>query len=170
MVVIIGVLAIVGGILIWVLRAHSAVTAVRDLDRDTKGLRRRIRHAVQDFAGGALRRINDPRLAAAILMIQLVRAEGAMSAEEKTEILDVMETKLGLPDPAATFEKAWGYTEPGRPFSIFADELLPLFRKSLDARERDDLVGMLRRIAAADAPPSDLQGEAVIRLKKRLRS
>lgn len=170
MVVVIGVLAVVGGLIVWLLRAQGAARAVRDLDRDTQGIRRRIRHAVQDFRAHPLRRIDDPRLAATILMIQLVRAEGHMSADEKVRILAMMERRLGLSPPEPMFETAWTHTEASRPFSIYADDLLPLLRDSLYLQERYDLVEMLGHVAHADGPPSELQEEAVTRLRKRMRS
>ena len=170
MVVVIAVLAVLGGIVFWILRANMAVQAVRELDQDTKGVRRRIKHAVQDMIGTPLGRVGDPRLAAAILMIQLVRAEGHMVAGEKTAILDMFETKLSVSDPAELFERAWGYTHAGRPFSSFADELLPLLKRQLTFDEAQDLVGMLQCVADAEAPPSELQSEAITRLRKRLRA
>lgn len=170
MVVVIGILAVVGGILIWVLRAQYAVRAVRDLNHDTKGVQRRIKHAVEDFVGTPLGRVRDPRLAAAILMIQLVRAEGHMVAGEKTEIITLMESRLGVSDAPALFEKAWDYTHATRPFSLFADELLPLLQRQLSFDECRELVGMLQSVAAADVPPSELQSEAITRLRKRLRA
>lgn len=170
MVVVIGILAVVGAILFWILRASMAVRAVRELDEDTRGVRRRIKHAMQDMVGTPLGRVNDPRLAAAILMIQLVRAEGHMVAEEKTAILDVLEMKLGVSEPGALFEKAWSYTHAGHAFSSFADELLPLLQRQLTFEECRDLLAMLQRIADAEASPSELQSEAITRLRKRLRA
>jgi uncharacterized tellurite resistance protein B-like protein len=170
MVVVIGALAMLGAIAFWILRARNAVSAVRELDHDTRGMRRRIRHAIQDFRAGSLRRINDPRLAATILMIQIVRAEGHMTADEKTRILSLMETKLGLSPPQPIFEKAWAATQANRPFSLFCDDLLPLLRDRLTPEERDDLIDMLHGVSGADTPATELQGEAVTRLRKRLRA
>lgn len=170
MVVVFAILAVLGAVLFWVLRANMAVRAVRELDQDTRNVRRRIKHAVQDMIGTPLGRVGDPRLAAAILMIQLVRAEGHMVAEEKTAIIDLLGTKLGAPDPAVLFEKAWGYTHAGRPFSYFADELLPLLKRQLTFEECRDLLAMLQRVADAEASPSELQSEAITRLRKRLRA
>ena len=169
MVVVIGMLAVLGGILFWILRASMAVRAVRELDQDTRGVRRRIKHAVQDMIGTPLGRVSDPRLAAAILMIQLVRSEGHMVAEEKVAITDLLETRLGVSDAVDLFERAWGYTHPGRPFSYAADELLPLLQRQLTFEECRDLLAMLQRVADAEAPPSELQSEAITRLRKRLR-
>ncbi|GEO98055.1 hypothetical protein [Methylobacterium haplocladii] len=49
-----------------------------------------------------------------------------------------------------------------------ADELLPLLRESLTESERRHLVDMLNRVAGAHSSPSELQREAVARLKRRL--
>lgn len=40
--------AVLGGILFWVLRVHGTVRALREVDRDTKGLQGRARSVLHD--------------------------------------------------------------------------------------------------------------------------
>lgn len=160
--------AVLTGILFWILRAHGAAKQLQEVNRDTKGLQRRARSVLEDIVGTPLKRVRDPRLAAAILMIQLVRTGSPVTAAEKTQILELLEEPLHVDNVSAMFEKAWGYTQARRPFSLVADELLPLLRDSLDEAERLQLVSMLNKVAGAHSAASELQREAVARLKRRL--
>lgn len=162
--------AVIGGILFWILRAHGTVKHLREVDRDTKGLQRRAKSAIEGIIGTPLGRVRDPRLAAAILMIQLVRTGSPVTAAEKTQILELMESPLAVENVSAMFERAWGYTQARQPFSIVADELLPVLRESLTEPERQQLLDMLARVAGAHSAPSELQREALVRLKRRLMS
>lgn len=160
--------AVLGGILFWVLRVHGTVRALSEVDRDTKGLQGRARSVLHDIFGTPLGRVRDVRLAATILMIQLVRTGSPVTAAEKTQILELMEDPLEIETISSMFERAWGYTQARRPFSLAADELLPLLREVLTEPERGQLVEMLNKVAGAHSSPSDLQREAVARLKRRL--
>jgi hypothetical protein len=53
-------------------------------------------------------------------------------------------------------------------FSPMADDLVPLFVHRLTLAERLDFIDMLTRVARTGGEPSDLQVEAVARLKRRL--
>lgn len=162
------VAAIIAGILFWVLRAHGTVKQIREIDHDTKGFQRRARSTIEGIIGTPLQQVRDPRLAAVILMIQLVRTGSPVTASEKNRILTLMKDSLGVEDVEGTFERAWSYTEPRRPFSLAADPLLPLLREALTEAERRDLVDMLGSVAGAHSAPSELQREGIVRLKRRL--
>lgn len=163
-------IAVLGGILFWILRAHGTVKQLREVDQDTKGLQRRAKSALEGIIGTPLGRVRDVRLAATILMIQLVRTGSPVTAAEKTQILELMEEPLHVENVSAMFERAWGYTEARRPFSLVADELLPLLRDALTEDERQQFVSMLSKVAGAHSSPSELQREAVARLRRRLLS
>ncbi len=164
------VVAVLGGALFWILRAHGTVRQIREVDRDTKGLQRRAKSVLEDIIGTPLGRVRDVRLAATILMIQLGRTGSPVTAAEKTQILELMEDPLAIENVSAAFERAWDYTQARRPFSLVADELLPLVRESLNDAERGQLVEMLTKVAGAHSSPSELQREAIARLKRRLAS
>lgn len=166
--VLIATLAILAGAIFWLLRAHSTAQQLREVDRDTKGLQRRARSVLEGIVGTPLQRVRDARLAATILMIQLVRTGSPVTATEKTRILGFMEEPLGIREISSTFERAWGYTEARRPFSLVADPLIPLLREALTERERADLIDMLAKVAGAHSAPSELQREGIARLKRRL--
>ena len=166
--VLIGLAGLAFAVLYWMLRTHTTVKAVKELNQDTKGLQRQVKSGIQRLIGTKLERISDPRLGAVILMIQLVRTGSPVTAQEKTQILELMESPLGIADISAMFERAWAYTTPRLFFSSVADELTPMLREKLDLPERLQLVAMLAKVAGAYHGASDLQAEAVARLKTRL--
>lgn len=166
--VMLALVAIVGGLLYWVLRVHGTAQRLQEVDRDTKGLQRRAKSVLADIVGTPLKRVRDVRLAAVILMIQLVRTGSPVTATEKTQILEFMERPLEVENISAMFERAWGYTQERRPFLVVAEELVPLLRAQLTEDERRQFIDMLTRVATAHSPASELQREALVRLRRRL--
>lgn len=166
--VLILVATVIAGVLFWLLRAHYTVKQIKEVDRDTKGLQRQAKSVFESIVGTPLQRVNDVRLAAVILMIQIVRTGSPITASEKTRIFELMENPLEIQTISATFERAWRYTQERRPFSLVADPLLPLFREKLTGEERMQLIDMLTKVASAHSAPSELQREALARLKRRL--
>jgi uncharacterized tellurite resistance protein B-like protein len=166
--VLLGLLAIIGAIIFWLYRIHHAVETAQDLNDKTRGLQRHARNAALSIFGTPLQRVNDPRLAAVILMLQLVRTGAPVTASEKTQIMEVMEQDLQITKIEAVFVRAWSYTEQNRAFSPVADELVPLLRNRLTEDERRDLLAMLTKVANAYGEATELQTEAINRLKRRL--
>ena len=164
----IGFFGLTLGVLYWVIRVYWAAKALKEPNQDTKGLQRRVADRFQDTFGAPLSRVSDPSLAAVILMIQLVRTGSPVLAREKDRILALMEGPLAIRDAAATFEHAWGYTAPRAIFSAVAEELTPMLRERLDETGRLELIEMLIQVAEAYNGASDLQIEAIARLKTRL--
>lgn len=162
-----GLLAVAAAICFFVLRANNAVRAAKELNQDTKGLQRRAKTSLEKLVGSKLARVRDPRLAAAILMIQLVRTGSPVTAQEKLVILDLLADPLQVEDRQAMFEKAWEYTQNRAFFSLVSDELLPLLREQLDQQEQLQLIDMLQKTADAYNGASDLQQASINRLKKR---
>ncbi|MCJ2060414.1 TerB family tellurite resistance protein [Methylobacterium sp. J-048] len=159
---------ILAAIIFWIIRAHRTVQHLNAIDQDTKGLQRQAKSVLEDVFGTSLERVRDVRLAAIILMLQLVRTGSPVTATEKTRILEFMESPLGITSISAMFERAWRYTQARLPFSQVADPLIPLLRRQLNAAERAELIDMLTKVAGAHSAPSELQREAIGRLKRRL--
>jgi hypothetical protein len=101
-------------------------------------------------------------------MIQLVRTGAPLTAVEKNVIYELMADPLQIEDRQAMFEAAWQLTDRGRVFSPVADDLTPLLVSRLTMDERLQFIGMLTRVANAYGGASDLQQEAIVRLKRRL--
>lgn len=168
--VLVAMATLIGGIFYLVWRAHHAVRtidAAKEIDRRT-GLGRHARNASRTVFGTRLIRVQDPRLAAVILMLQLVRTGAPVTAAEKTKIMELMEDPLQIANIETIFVRAWSYTEAHRVFSPVADELVPMLRDRLTVDERLQLIDMLRTVANAYGEASELQTEAINRLKRRL--
>ena len=165
--VLLGIIALSFAVFYWIYRANHAVKAAKELNSETKGLQRKVRHKVQDLIGTPLQRVNDVRLAAVILMIQLVRTGAPLTAAEKNAIFDIMDQPLQVADRQQLFERAWQLTDQGRAFTPVADELLPLLMEKLTPSERMEFIDMLTAVAKAYNEASDLQREAIVRLKRR---
>ena len=116
----------------------------------------------------SLKAIDDPRLAAVVLMIQLVRTNGLLTRAERDTILALMSDPLGIGDRERIYEQALQLTDRGRVFTPVAEELVPLFRARLSLPERQQLIDMLTEVANAYGEASDLQREAIVRLKRHL--
>lgn len=166
--ILIALLGIIAAIGFFIIRAHYAYGAAKEINRDTKGLQRRAKQSFQNLVGTRLARVRDPQLAAAILLIQLVRTGAPVTAREKTAILDCFHDPLGITNPQAMYEQAWDYTENRAFFSMVADELLPLLRERLNETEKRQLVEMLHKVASAYNEAGELQQSSISRLKKRL--
>src|SRR6476659_779364 len=78
--ILLGLIAIILAGLFWILRVHGTVRGLQAVDRDTKGLQRQALSTFEAFVGTPLQRVRDPRLAATILMIQLVRTGSPLTA------------------------------------------------------------------------------------------
>lgn len=115
-----------------------------------------------------LKRVDDARLAAVILMIQIVRTGRPIMTSEKTRILDFMVEPLGIGDVSTVFARAWPYTQAQMPFARIAEDLVPLLCRRLTDDERLDLIDMLAHVAEAHGPASPEQSAAILRLKGRL--
>ncbi|MCR4265980.1 TerB family tellurite resistance protein [Nitratireductor sp. ZSWI3] len=161
-------LGIVATIAFFIIRAHYAYGVAREINRDTKGLQHRAKRSFQNLVGTRLSRVRDPQLAAAILLIQIVRTGSPVTAQEKTAILDCFHDPMRVENPSAMFAKAWEYTENRAFFSMVADELLPLLRDRLGNTEKQQLVEMLHKVASAYNDVGELQQSSIARLKKRL--
>ncbi|WP_448953777.1 tellurite resistance TerB family protein [Labrys neptuniae] len=166
--------AIVAGAvgLFWLLRRKARKPAAREhlrsvpapvpLNRGSDSVRPQALQRV------SLREIEDPRLAAVILMIQLVRTNGLLTRAEREVILSRMADPLGIQDRERVYDIALQLTDSGRVFTPVAEDLAPLFLTRLDRAERKQLIDMLGEVANAYGEASDLQREAIVRLKRRL--
>ncbi|WP_020177471.1 TerB family tellurite resistance protein [Methylopila sp. M107] len=161
-------ITIAAAAIFFVVRARRAVQEAKRLHRETKPLQHRAKDAVTAMIGTPLGRIREPDLAAAALMIQLVRSEGAMTAEEKETILARLADPIGAADPQALFEQAWRMTAQEAFFSLVSDEVTPMLKERLTPPQQADLIEMLRQVAALRDGPSELQRSSIARFAKRL--
>ena len=166
--IILGLAALLGGIYYLIRRAHGTVRTAKQFGAETQELQRTAGTLGFMLFGSPLARVSDPRLAATILMLQLVRTGSHVTAAEKTQIMELMETPLGIGNVETIFTRAWGYTDGRRAFAPVADELVPLLRRRLGAEESEQLVEMLLAVANAYGEASELQLAGIARLRRKL--
>lgn len=160
--------ALIVAMLYWIVQRYR-VPLDPDLNESgIDGLLHRTAVTRLDGARWRLWQVRDVRLAAAILMLQIVRTGSPVTQAERDRILGFLADPLRIRDPAAMLERAMDYAVARRPFHQTADLLLPLLRERLTDDERDALIAMLIAVAGAHSPPSDLQRAALARFRDRL--
>lgn len=166
--IVVAILSGIATIFYLIFRAHSTARFVRELDRDTHGLKSRARRALEGLIGSRYSRIRDPRLAATILMIQLVRTGTPLTAAERLQIMALIREPMQVDDPERMFRKAWRYTKRRGSFTSIATDMMPMLRARLSVDERFQLIGMLRQTASAYGGESELQALMIARLQRQL--
>lgn len=134
------------------------------------GLRARTGFQLTDRPPWRLERVDDPRFAAAILMVQIVHTGSPVTRAERDTILGFLADPLRVRDPAAMLESALDYAGARRPFRLAAEALLPLLHRYLTDDACDALIAMLSAMAGAHSPPSALQRAAIAQFGDRLRA
>ncbi|MEM0986426.1 MAG: TerB family tellurite resistance protein [Pseudomonadota bacterium] len=154
------IIAIVSGILIWQWRVRQAAETARELGdmvQTAANLPRRLAFKRKSGKSG-LKLIEDPREAAAVMMLEIARADGETSAEAKSVMHTIMQEEFEI-DPAdadaLTTHAAFLLRNSPVPHAVM-DRMA---RHILDApgigpKEIVDLDGMLVAVTEADGPPS----------------
>jgi hypothetical protein len=90
----------------WIYWANSAVKAAKEPNDETRGLQRGVKHGLHNIIGTPLRRVRDVRLAAVMLMIQLVRTGAPLTPAQKQKIFASLDDPLRIEDRQVMFERA----------------------------------------------------------------
>ena len=124
------------------------------------------RQAARESARTAsLRAVDDPRDAAAILMLLIARENGDPTREQIVAIEQKLRDVFGFArDLAERMTQARFIARQADSFEQAARVFGDLFRRRLTAGERRDLVDMLEDIASREGP-SDTQTEAIAAFK-----
>ena len=148
-------------------KAGDAVGEIADAAGRARGAYRRNQFRKKADAA-TISAIDDPRTAAVVMAVAVASSEGDMTAEQDEALTDAMTNMLNVSDPVEemTFAK-WAVREVSDPNNI-SMRLHRLWTSSLDMQERQELVDMVRRVAGAGGELSNVQIEAVDRLKTRL--
>jgi uncharacterized tellurite resistance protein B-like protein len=139
-------------LILW--RMQQASTAVRDVAEaadDVRGLFRRWTWR-RKANTNPLDVIADPREAAIAMMIVTAQADGALTERERLAILAQMSEHFGATSRQGEELLArgrWLVQDKADPAEIFR-RLTPIIRKSCGPKEQQDLLAMLRTVAAAD--------------------
>jgi uncharacterized tellurite resistance protein B-like protein len=165
-------LTVLGGLIFLFWRMHSASQAAReiiDTADEARGFWRRLQWG-RKVNVNPLDRIDDPREAAAAMMVALAQSDGEMTERERTTILGLLvETFQANGTQAEEFlaHARWLVRDNRDPDNCFR-RLVPMLKQKLGPKERQDLLAMLGKVAEADGRPGTLEAEAVKRLQRAL--
>lgn len=117
--------------------------------------------AAGDESGGE-RAGDGARLAAAVLLVEAARMDGAVDAAEETAVRDLLARRFALParEVAELVETATGRAEDSVELSTFAREI----RRHFDHDERVDLVAMMWEVVLADGVVHDYEASLMRRV------
>ena len=159
------------GLILW--RLHMAADAAKglaDTANDARGMFRRWGWQ-KKFAADPLDLVQDPREAAAAMMIALGQSDGALTERERRMILVQMVQRFGVSGTQAEELLAHGrwlvreVTDLNRCFQ----KLAPFVRKTCSADQVQDILAMLSEVSLAEGAPGVPEVDALMRLKQTLK-
>ncbi len=167
-----GLVAAIGALLLILWRIQQASHAVRDIGEaaeDARGLFRRWAWRRKSSAN-QLDLVSDPREAAVAMMAATAEFDGALTERERATIIRSITETFGASSKQAEelLAQARWLTKTGTDLSETYRRLLPVIRKSCDARELQELIAMLRAVAEADGPIDPTIGQDIKRLTQAL--
>jgi uncharacterized tellurite resistance protein B-like protein len=146
------------------MRGPDAVGDVFDAAGHVKGAynRNKFRRKVE---GATLAGIDDPRLAAAIMLVSLAEAGSGLSEAQEKAIVAWLRDDVDYDNPAEaiTFAK-WAAREVLDPNEV-ARRLAPLWRDRLDITEKHELLALVARVVGMQGEPDPGQTVAIRRLR-----
>jgi uncharacterized tellurite resistance protein B-like protein len=158
------------GVILW--RLHVAAEAAKGLAETAEaahGIVRRWRWR-RKATSDSLAQVENPREAAAAMMVAVAQSDGALTERERQAILTEITTRF-----EATARQAEDLLALAR--WIVRDvhdidralaRLTPVVARTLTASQRRELIQMLEAVAAAEATPEAIEREAIARLARAL--
>lgn len=170
--IVLAIVSAIGAIAFFIIRANYVVQASRELGEaagDAGGLFRRFLWRRQT-AVDLVRKIDDPRQAAAVMMCAVAQSDGHLTEAEKTAILDQMRGPLELDGPEAIelFAHAHWLVGDMKDLSAMLRRASKPIAERCTAAEKAELLDMLSAVAAADGEASGIQTDAIARLRHDL--
>ena len=160
--------AAIGVVLALMWRLNSAATAVRglaDTAEDARGFWRRWMWRSR-LANDPLALIKDPREAAATMMAAVAEADGAMTEREQAVMLTEMRGHFQTTETHVQELLARGRWAVRDVRDL--DRCLARLNRQLEDDHREDMVGMLERVAAANGTVAPGVAAALDRFRKAL--
>lgn len=157
--VLLTLIGIIAAISVWYWRAQAAARAARDareLAKTATNLPRRLSFQYKASKGG-LKLVEDPREAAAIIMLEIARAAGEVSAEHKQVMHESMRTEFEVSEEDATAlvtHAAWLTRNAPAPHAVIsrmADKILNT--PGIGPKQIVDLDGILVAVSEAEGTP-----------------
>ena len=170
--IVLGVLAALGAIAFFIIRANHAAQATRELGEaaaDAQGFFRRLFWRRQTNVD-LVRTNEDPRLAATIMMCAIAKSDSDFTGREGEVIRERMASMLELRGREAEeiFAHARWLTNDMKDLSALLRRASKAIETSCTADEKAELIEMLGTVAGADGAISDIQRDAIERLQREL--
>lgn len=166
------ILAVVGGVLFWwwrVQRMRDAAETVIDLAGKARGAVNRARF--RSKAGSSiLAGVDDPGVAAATLLYSLMAQKRPVSLSDEDKMDGLLETvcRMNARDrQEAMAFAAWAAGQVADTNEVVR-RFLPLWERSLEPAQRQELLDMALTIAEAGGAPTDGQSASIRRLSEGL--
>ncbi|WP_084420619.1 TerB family tellurite resistance protein [Henriciella litoralis] len=123
---------------------------------------------------GGLSVVSDPREAATVMMLEIARARGAVTAAQENAIIQEIRSHFGFDEAAATeliAQAGWLSRQAPAPHAVMARMSdVVLNTPDMTMKDFDDLASMLENVAVADGNVSTIERDLiqVWRRKSRL--
>ena len=168
--IVIAVLGVVGAVAFWWYRVKymgQAANEAVDAAQRAVGLYRRksFKHKVE---ASTIDAIQDPGIAAAVLLTAIALAKGPLTANEEATITTAMRDVMGVakPEEEMVFAK-WAASDVADLNSLVS-RLSKVWTEKLGLPERRELYDLATRVASLEGEPDDLVLAALRKLKERL--
>jgi hypothetical protein len=163
--------AILTGLFYWLMWGGGLqyIDARLQQSRERKRDQERRAAAIKNQRMAPLRSIVDARDAAVLMMVLVARERGVPTPEQLAAIEREMREVLGCgPELEGRLAYAKFAAEQVLSAEDAVDALTPLFRGKLTAQEREELFGMLKRVAEIHGGPIVPQERVIERAERRL--
>lgn len=166
--IVLATLSVLGAVAFFIIRANHVARASRELGEaagDARGLFRSFlwrRRTNVDL----IRKIDDPRVAATVMLCAMAQSDGHTTEREKAAILEQMRGPLELEQAEAVeiFAHAHWLVGDMKELSALLRRASKPILERCTAAEKAGLIEMLSQVAAADGAPSAIQSDAIERL------
>ncbi len=165
---ILGLLAVLVAIGVFVIRANRAAQTARDIGEAASEARKFLRRSSWNAQTNTdqIKSIEDPRLAAAVMMCALAKSDADLSESEANAILNQLKGPLALShtDAEEMLAQARWMTRDMKDLGTLLHRAAPPIQANCNAQEKNKLLDMLLTVSEADGPMDTLQQDAVDRL------
>ena len=159
---ILGFIGTVGMVLWRIKMAADAAKGLASTAKEAKNYMRR-RRFEKKAAADPIKDVNDPREAAATIMVALAAFDGPMSKAEETIIQQQIKSSFETSDEIAIELLAHGrwLAKDCGDLNAFISRLLPPIVRHCSLKEKQELITMMEHVASANGPPGDLEKDAI---------
>ena len=169
LIAILSALAVVAFIIIRIGQVARASREIGEVASEVKGLVRKKRWQGK-LNPDLVKQIDDPRLAATVMMCAVAKSDGEITERQRGVILQRMGRYFEMAEAEAEDMLAharWLASEV-KDLSSFLQRSSGTVRAACTQREKGDFVDMLTALAAVEGPASDIQADAIERLQRRI--